>query len=626
MANRIPLVGLLVLLGLGDCCWTAKPCAAQEPLFTSLSEFFEEGDDVLKRGRTGQGEPLPKFTFERPDELRPPTEMPPVPEPSAPGLQWRLRHRGAHQVGQPVSYTTLGAFAPLLTDDGLWFVDGQFLLDNNGDVGGNLGAGRRWYDSESDRLFGASLWYDVRGTQFSQTFHQLGLSLESLGDRWDVRGNFYAPVSDPVRTGPSQFGPLFFQDSSLARTVTGLNQAALKGADVELATRIGDFDAWIFGGAYHYQRAGQQIYGATGGARGFLTPNVATEVGVTNDAVFNTNVVFAVTLFLPGGTRSPDVSRRVYNRIGQPVQRNYAVAVSDMRTPTSVQVLNDPGGTPLHFVHVNSAAAPGGTGTLTAPFQTLAAVQAASNPNDILLAHSGSNFSGESITLQSGQQFLGEGIDHFVMTQQAGLVQLPSATGGNTLPIIAGAPGDAITMASDSAVSGFVINIPGGRGVSATNLTGNVIVSHVQVNNATTQGIFLENIHGRVSVDQSTVNVSGNQGLLLSVTNLLSTDATITNNLFTNNAAPGFLATNTGPANSALRLNLSGNDSTQGFGLLAQPGTVFDLGGPLGQGMTFTNSDNGNVAANGNTSNSGPPTVNVSGDINIVNPTSIPAP
>lgn len=119
--------------------------------------------------------------------------------------------------------------------------------------------------------------------------------------------------------------------------------------------------------------------------RGFLTPNVATEVGVTNDAVFNTNVVFAVTFFLPGGTRSPDDSRRVYDRIAQPVQRNSAVAVSDMRMPTGVQVLNDPGGTPLHFVHVNSTSAPAGTGTLTAPFKTLAAAQAASSPNDILV-------------------------------------------------------------------------------------------------------------------------------------------------------------------------------------------------------------------------------------------------
>ena len=79
-------------------------------------------------------------------------------------------------------------------------------------------------------------------------------------------------------------------------------------------------------------------------------------------------------------------------------------------------------------------------------------------------------------------------------------------------------------------------------------------------------------------------------------------------------------------ASGTLGLNLNDNDASGAYNLNNGAAGTFQLGGTLGQGGTFTDSDNGNVANNGNTTGGGAPTVNATGDIQIVDPGSIPTP
>ena len=65
--------------------------------------------------------------------------------------------------------------------------------------------------------------------------------------------------------------------------------------------------------------------------------------------------------------------------------------------------------------------------------------------------HSGSEFDGESVTVQDEQRLLGEGdsVMHTVVTSELGEVDLPEASPGalaGPIPLIENAPGDAIVL------------------------------------------------------------------------------------------------------------------------------------------------------------------------------------
>lgn len=75
-----------------------------------------------------------------------------------------------------------------------------------------------------------------------------------------------------------------------------------------------------------------------------------------------------------------------------------------------------------------------------------------------------------------------------------------------------------------------------------------------------------------------------------------------------------------------LALNVHDNTALNSYDLNAGAG-VIQLGGPLAkQGQTFTNDDGGVLEDNANTTGGNPPTVNASGDIEIVDPATIPLP
>jgi|GEM_PF-4010593 len=584
----------------------------------------DDGDDVLKHRNRGPGRPIPELALTEPAVE--PVEAPLDVEPEWPDVLWSVRHQGASQPGQPLSYTTLGAFVPRTVPDGMWFTETRFHLDNGGHPGGSAGLGRRWYDRDANQIIGMGIWYDARETAFDHWFHQAGISVEWLGDRWDMRANYYAPLGDPVVAGgPTTYGPPAFDGYSLVRTVMSSNQAALQGGDVELARRIGMNNVWAYAGSYHYQRDAVQLYGASGGVRGFVTRDIAADVAATHDREFDTNVVFAVTWFFPGGTSRGAMPRDVEERIWQPMERSDAVAVARVAGATTTETLHAPGGGSLRFVHID-AAAPPGSGTHAAPFATLAAAQAGSVPGDILFVHSGGTFTGESIQLQDGQSLLGEGIDHQVDTLEAGEVALPAGNGGFVSPVIANAPGDAIRMAANTAVSGLDVQTPIGRGIVAQNITGDARIDRMRVVNSGMQGILVDNVDGRVLVRDTWIHGSSNEGLAILISNPLVTNATIDGLVMAGGPPPGFLAVNAGPAGASLRLNLFDSDSDSGFQLISNPAGLFELGGGLGTGSPFVNSDNGNIANNGNRSGGAPPTVSVNGTLWIVDPLTIPAP
>ena len=110
---------------------------------------------------------------------------------------------------------------------------------------------------------------------------------------------------------------------------------------------------------------------------------------------------------------------------------------------------------------------------------------------DIIFVHGGSSFS-DPIVMQTGEQILGEGVTHDINYNGYGVDLLPTVNSSTARPTLLGVSGTAVTLASDSQFSGFVVNSPSGNGIVGDSVS-NVVVRNVDVLNAGLDGLFLRN-------------------------------------------------------------------------------------------------------------------------------------
>jgi hypothetical protein len=131
--------------------------------------------------------------------------------------------------------------------------------------------------------------------------------------------------------------------------------------------------------------------------------------------------------------------------------------------------------------YVSASAASGGTGTKTAPFSTLAAVQTASGPGDtivILASPVSSTPLDGGIALQQGQRLVGNGPT--VLTAGAapmqGSLPLVGSSSASSLPVVTNSTtannGDAIELANNASVYNVVVKGATRGGIYGSNVTG----------------------------------------------------------------------------------------------------------------------------------------------------------
>lgn len=453
-----------------------------------------------------------------------------------------LQHR-SQGYGYNAGYTSLDAFVPLYQDDEHWLTgfQGNVLLDNGGDFGTNLGLLTRQYRDDWDRIFGINSFYTHR-QQDGQPYHQMGIGVETLGDRLDWRMNAYFPFGTEVRRAKNTYvtSAVFSGRDVL---VNYLANKALAGFDTEiggpLPASLDIVRAYI--GLYHFRgEQSDSFVGVQGRLEARLNQNLHLHGGITNDKTFGTNVVFGISLWLPGyNPPTSSVYGPVADRLGEDVWRNQNIVIeqSPLRTPVPAIWSN---GLRVDVVHVDSAAAPGGDGSFLAPVQTLTQAQAAGLPGSIIYARANSTYTGEGIVLQDQQQLLGEGIAHTVQSGY-GPFQLPTITPpANVLsvPILQNAPGDAVTVANQTVVSGFRILNSTGDAINGVNVTD-------------------------VTVDRTDMRFSGGDGVdLTGAQGVL----TVTENFATNNAGHG-ISIDTAVSGSTNRITVSENTVLQNNGI-----------------------------------------------------------
>jgi hypothetical protein len=422
----------------------------------------------------------------------------------------RLWHR-TRGYGEQSGETAFGTHWAAPFGENIGFIDGQFrLADDDTDYSMNAGAGFRWRADDFltgyPRIFGFSFWYDGEDTENDNYFNQLGVSFERLGPRVDLRLNANIPLEDEKQGDDVTLtGATTYTGNDLAQATLVGTDIPLRVVDFEVAPRVFNFNAWVYGGGYQMDGDGISEFGWKGGARGYITNDLALDVGVTDDEEFGTNTVVQI-IWTPGRT-TPTASswtHTIDDRMREQVFRNAYVATAQRLTP-GAEVITNENGQRFDSVHVASNAAPGGDGTFERPYDELTDINPNTNPGAIILVHANSSFNGQSATVQDSQRLLGEGnnVQHTVLTAQLGTVNLPPSFAGAlgaAKPIInnAGGAGAIILAAANTdvdavdpiEVSNFTIN-GGLSGVVSPTGVGQANINHMSISNTTSHGINL---------------------------------------------------------------------------------------------------------------------------------------
>ena len=425
----------------------------------------------------------------------------------------RLWHQ-TRGYGMEASQTAFGGRLAVDLVDAVGFLDGQFRVSNESQFGIDFGGGFRWMDQSlitgANRVYGITGWYDGQETNLNNYFNQLGVSLESLGQFVDFRLNANIPLEN-MKSGDTiiETDDVTYTGNFLTLGTIVPTDVALRVVDFEVAPRIFDLNAWVYGGGYQMDGDGISDFGAKGGVRGYVTNDLAVDVGVQDDDVFGTNTVFQV-IWTPGRTGAGPTSwvHTLADRMREQVYRNTYVATDQVNRAGSIN-LTDVDGQDIRVVHVDFTSTAPGDGSFENPYTTIdGASGTGSEQGDIILVHAqnGPNvYNGQSIVLKDEQRFLGEGggVDHEVVTQQRGTVTLPETFAGAlnaTRPTMQNSPGAAVTLAGATSesenftqmeVSNFEITggvnavVSGANGVAAVN------INNLDVSDTTGDGIAL---------------------------------------------------------------------------------------------------------------------------------------
>ncbi|MDP1799537.1 MAG: inverse autotransporter beta domain-containing protein [Planctomycetaceae bacterium] len=468
---------------------------------------------------------------------------------SALGAQWRAGYVTGPGIGRESGIAPLEVMPYFFLEDGMLFGNARGYRSDDDGWGANVGAGYRHYVRKWDRIFGINAYYDYDNTSGS-LFRQAGMGFETLGNNWDSRLNMYFPVSSEQK----ELGLRFLQDSiRFAGNQILYDQVRtfgtqMKGLDHEVGVPLpGRFstahDLRLFAGWYHFN--GPKVPNTTGWKgrlQGEVTPNLAMALEVTNDTVFDTNVVFSVALQFGGFREDTNRPKSQFSRMTTPVQRQYTAVVSRTDVLETDIVALKPDGTPYLVEHVaNNPADPNNgpfLGTAENPFLTIAQAQAnlftdppfnvpvSPYPGDIIFVHTNSAYNNTNIVLEPNVRVLGEadGVVHQINLPPFGLVNLPRVNDdpdpavAELRPIFTDIAGDGVTLASNAEFSGFRI---GDETISTSGATGNgifgdgvnnVVVRQVDINFAGADGILLNNVN-TVSFDRTHILNAAQVGL-----------------------------------------------------------------------------------------------------------------
>lgn len=481
------------------------------------------------------------------------------------------------------------------TEKGVGFINPRFSLEDHRENELNLGAGWRQLAFGGRVLLGGNLYFDSRYTEHNNRFNQLGVGLEVLSQWLDARANYYLPEdtreliasqeTETVETSaetskkssagygdPYATGHEIVQDytlSTLTTTTTTTTttrrlfeqfESAMEGFDAEIGALLplpSTFPAVrLFGGYYSYEDVfGNRVEGPKGRVEVRIGSLLTLDAEVFDDDELNGSNYFAgarvdtpfdfAALFAgknpfagwnaqapsPAALaarmnemvmRDPSVQTRASELAENEQARKVEVAVdatSSLKTSTRTYVLMD-GVTFVDDSNISGIE----DGTAEKPYSEIQAGVDASGANATVYVYGGDY---SSVTLVSGVTLWGEG----TAVQGYGGKQL----GGGAYPTISGAS-PAVTVASDTRVTGFHITNTDDHGIYGENTDGSVTIDNniIEITASSDQvsayGILLETGDAGVTISGNSIFLSGRSGSCIGLENWGNTSAAIDGN------------------------------------------------------------------------------------------------
>ncbi len=483
-----------------------------------------------------------------------------------------IRHIESKGVGYEDGYTSLdGFFAPSYFVDTCFipFLDLRGHVFNDGKFAANAGIGLRYEDS---MIYGINAYYDYRKTS-QMHYNQVGIGLESLGERWDFRANGYIPVGNTIS---SRYGQRFDSFSGHEMILSTKKEFAMYGANAEVGyhfAEMDNFDLYAAAGPYYFGNNGRNAIGGEARLVATIYDYIGAQVNASYDSVFKGIIQGELSLIFPFGDTGISICAtdaccaelsRMKVRALQKVDRNEIIVVDKKKTRS---VAIDPAtGLPYNFVFVNNTSS--SNGTFESPYPTLLLAQNNSKAHDIIYVFTGDGTSkgmDNGIALKDVQMLLGSGLSYTLPTTM-GNVTVPIEQPGK--PLIEGT----VTLASDNTLSGLHLNTAVVTGtdvarvnikknefttdaiqafVNLTNLSGlisiedNIFSTSVVSENSGSIAIFNATAAALVSIKGNTFNNEGGVGIFVAIEGNLEEEILIANNTII--APIGFEAPQTSP-------------------------------------------------------------------------------
>ncbi len=431
------------------------------------------------------------------------------------------RHIEGGGIGYNRGYTTLETF--LAPDPNqcpvMPFMDVRGHVFDNGRWAANAGTGMRgiW----GCRTYGINAYYDYRNTK-KRNYNQVGVGLETLGTLWDFRINGYLPFGKKIT---SPYNSKFDHFSGHNLILSQKYQFAMKGADAELGFHFAKsrlFDFYAAAGPYYYiGEIGHNIWGGKARISGKFKEYITLEISDSYDRMFHNKFQGQLTFTLPFGGRSRvkktgacnscRMADVIVSRMVQPVGREEIIVVG--KGKKNATAIDPATGQPYFFVFVDNTSH--SSGTYESPYPTLGLAQTNSGPNDVIYVFPGDGTTtgmDSGIALQANQKFWGSGVNQLIQTT-AGTISIPAQSSSS--PTITNTnintAGNAITLATNNAISGFTITSAMNDAIFGINPQ-NLEVSSCIFENTTTYTIeasFPDNASISITNNQFVDNVNG---------------------------------------------------------------------------------------------------------------------
>ena len=443
----------------------------------------------------------------------------------------------------------------------------------------SLGLGAR-YLFKDEYILGFNIFGDTRYSNTGNRYQQVGAGIEFLSKWVDFRANNYYPITKKQFLGYS-FG---FAQRSLMRYSN--YEEPLKGFDGEigfLIPFISDYiETRLYAGGYYFEsRLGQDIKGPRARLEIRPAPFLTITGEIRDDDVFGTDTYAGGYVTLPfeiGNLfkgKNPFEGTKEYFRFGKG-PRHIKERMTDMvvRDIDIVAAKNKKQRKLYDAIFVNNSNTAAGDGSLSNPFRNLQAALNAARNGVAVFVFSGNNLYQGNFQVPPGVILQGGGYPYI---EYQGRIYSIDGFGGGYPTIDGNGVGSVITIASNTEISGLIVQNSGGGvlgiGILAVDAS-NVYFHHNIVRNNQGGGIAA-----------GSVFVAGNRNNIV-----------ISDNIFTNNGiaagAPAILYGN-GFANSVITVIVSNNiiDANNGSGIWAATAPAIPTAGinTIISGNTITN-------------------------------------